>query len=153
MIAEIPEYVDPQVREKITRIFEMMRDNIPGEVEELFVSIAPNASGPGSITLWAFTDLHVVRVWDPINEDRIQHEIAYVARCVDWVELDARKFNFGTPDRNSRLRLEFTTTDGLSGELWGEGEGCTHLMTIYKERFLRNFYPPEVNTVEWYRRS
>ena len=153
MTVKVPSYIAGPIREKIESVLGLMRDNVPEPIEELFVSTYPRANGPERYTLWIFTDQFVVKVDNPLNLDRIQHEMAYLANCVDWVQLDARNFDFRTHASDSQLMLQFTTADGLSAELWGEGEGCPHLLTIYKERFLKNFYPPEMNTTEWYRRE
>ena len=57
------------------------------------------------------------------------------------MRLNAFKFKFGSaieyPD--ARLTLEFTTADGLSGELVGIGKSCANLMELYRSRFLPNF--------------
>ena len=154
MVANVPDYIEGPIRAKIESVFELMRGNIPEAIEELFVSTYPNANGPDRYTLWLFTDRFVVKVPNPLNLDRIEHDMASLKACVDWVQLDARNYDFSPLHASdSRLKLEFTTTDGLSGELWGEGEGCLRLMEIYKTRFLGNFYPPEMNTAEWYRRK
>ena len=153
MTVKMPEYLEESINTMVDDVFRRIQGNIPEEVEDLFISIPPRTTSPDSYILWVFTKLYIVRVWNPSNVDRIQHDMAYLANCVDWVELDARKFDFVNSESSSRMRLEFTTTDGFSGELWGQGKGCDHLMTIYRERFIKNFYPPEANTAEWYRRG
>ena len=153
MPVKVPNYIEGPIRTKIETVLELMRGNVPEDIKELFVSTYPNATGPDRYTLWLFTDRFVVKVPNPINLERIVHELGSLKHGVDWVQLDARKFDFDKHASNSILMLQFTTTDGMSGELWGEGEGCPRLMEIYKKWFLKNFYPSEINTAEWYRRS
>ena len=153
MPVKVPDYIEGPIRTKIEIVLELMRGNIPEDIEDLFVSTYPNATGPDRYTLWLFTDRFVVKVQNPINLERIVHELASLKHGVDWVQLDARKFDFGKHASDSILMLQFTTTDGMSDELWGEGEGCPRLMEVYKKRFLGNFYPSEINTAEWHRRS
>lgn len=149
MTAKLPEYLEEQTRSKIEPTLAMVGENIPGTIQETFLSTPPNVSGPGSFALWVFTDLDVVLVWDPFDRDRVRFDVSHLADCVDWVRCDARQFNGSKPESRSILLVEYSTGDGVSGELWGVGEkSCAHLMEIYKHRFLKNFYPPEANVPE-----
>ena len=142
MTVKVPDYIEEPFRVKIEAVLECMRDNIPEPIDDLFVSTpARLLGGPDNYTLWLFTEQFVVKVRNALNLDRIQHDMAYLAKSVDWVQLDARNFDFIAPASESHLELQFTTADGLSGELWAAGPGCTRLMEIYRERFLKNFYP------------
>ena len=142
MTTKVPDYIEEPFKEKIEAVLQRMRNNIPESIEDLFVSTPARLLGGSDIyTLWLFTENFVVKVRNPLDLDRIQHDMAYLAKNVDWVQLDARHFDFSTPTGDSHLELQFTTADGLSGELWGSGPGCARLMEIYKARFLANFYP------------
>ena len=91
MPVKVPDYIEGPIRTKIETVLELMRGNIPEDIEELFVSTYPNAIGPDRYTLWLFTDRFVVKVQNPINLERIVHELASLKHGVDWVQLDARK--------------------------------------------------------------
>ena len=95
--------------------------------------------GPDYTSVWLFTKNLVVEIRNPLNEGRIQYEIAPFRQAVDWIRLNARRYEFEEPTETSQLDLEFTTMDGLSAGLSATGQGCRHLMTIYRDRFLANF--------------
>lgn len=115
--------------------------NLPAgeEVEARFVSNPPSGGGPSNISVWIFTRNLVVEVRNPHIDGRIQHDLAPFRESVDWMRLDAHNYNFEDVRPESRLKLEFTTRDGLNGELYATGEACSELMGIYRKRFLPNF--------------
>ena len=146
MSATLPEYLDEGIRSSLAPALDTVREYIPGPFRDVFLSTPPTShpGGHRSISLWVFTDLHVVAIWNPSDTTRRQFDVSYLADCVDWLRFDARRFAGNKPESQSSLLVEYTTADGVSGELWGEGEkSCAHLLEIYKDRFLKNFYPPE----------
>ena len=138
------EYVDASDREELAGIvdtvFDCLLKNIfPKEVpEEVFVSIT-DSGGVINVTAWLFTPSLVVQIRNPLHKGRIQYEMAPLKDAVDWIRLNARKFDLNNSSDDSQLELEFTTSDGLSQELSATGKGCDHLMKVYRNIFLANF--------------
>ena len=138
------EYVDASVREKLSGIvgtvFDcLLKNSVPKEVpEEVFVSTS-DSGGVLNVTVWLFTPRLVVQIRNPLDKDRIQYEMAPFKDAVDWIRLNARKFDLNNSSDDSELELEFTTADGLSQELSATGKGCDHLMRVYRDMFLANF--------------
>ena len=143
MAIELPDYISAPIREKLGQVVEIVLKNIPEEEELLdyFVSTPPSEGGADNFTVWLFTTQLVVEIRNPLMQGRIQHDLCPFAGLVDWMRLDARNFEFEGPNSDSSLTLQFTTRDGLSGELWATGLGCSRLVEIYRDRFLKNFYP------------
>ena len=141
MTMTMPSYIDGKVKEKIENVLPLVCQNLPSDEqpEDIFVSNPPTGQGPSNISVWLFTPNLVVEIRNPHIDGRIQQDLSPFKDSVDWIRLDARRFKFNDPDPESELALEFTTTDGLSGELLASGEGCSRLMEIYRRRFLANF--------------
>ena len=140
---KMPDYVDEPLREHLDRVLGLVGKNLPkGEIiEDVFVSKVQTQSGVTNTTAWYFTGRLIGEIRNPNRDDRIVHDLALIKCRVDWMRLDAVRFNFSSENEHpdARLTLEFTTADGLSGELVGAGKSCRHLMDIYKSRFLPNF--------------
>ena len=146
MAVEVPSYVDNKAKEKIENVLQLVYQNLPDgeQPQDIFVSNPQNGGGPTNISVWLFTQTCVVEIRNPHIDGRIQHDLAPFKDSVDWIRLDARRFKFGDPEPESELALEFTTADGLSGELLASGEGCSRLMEVYREKFLPNFTGPQL---------
>ena len=142
MIATVPAYINETIREKIDRVLPSVQENLPSgeDPDALFVSFSPN-EGVTNLSVWLFSENLVVEIRNPHIDGRIQHDLAPFKHSVDWMRLDARDFDFGDQmGSDSRLRLEFTTKDGLTGELFAKGEeACQDPMKIYRKKFLPNF--------------
>ena len=138
------EYVDPSIREELSRVvgrvFDcLLKAEVPKEApNEVFVSTT-DSGGVLNLTAWLFTPQLVVQLRNPLDEDRIQYEVAPFKDAVDWIRLNARRFDLHSSNDDSELELEFTTTDGLSRELAATGKACEHLMSVYQSVFLPNF--------------
>ena len=143
MAIELPQYISAPIRERLEQVIGIVIKNIPEEEEILdcFVSTPPSEGGIDNFIVWLFTKQLVVEIRNPLAQGRIQHDLCPFAGIVDWMRLDARNFEFGVPNSDSSLALQFTTRDGASGELWATGPGCARLVEIYRDRFLTNFYP------------
>ena len=141
MTVEVPSYIDSKVKEKIENVLQLVYQNLPSgeQPEDIFVSNPQSDEGPTNISVWLFAQDWMVEIRNPHIDGRIQHDLSPFRHSVDWIRLDARRFKFDAPEAASELALEFTTTDGLSGELLASGEGCSHLMEIYRSKFLTNF--------------
>ena len=136
MAIVLPEYLPLPIREQFEEIIGAVSRNIPEDIEEVFPSIELVYEGPSYPNIWLFTSTFIVQVQRPSINNRIQHDIAPFAGLVDWVRLTARNYDFADGEGNSELDLEFTTNGGLGGTLSTRGEGCKHLMDIYRRRFL-----------------
>ena len=139
MAIELPDYIEAPIREKLERVIGIVRENLPEEPDEVFSSADSSEGRATYPNVWLFTPNLVVEIRNPLSQDRIQHDLAPFAGTVDWIRLNARKYQFGDATEDSQLELEFTTTGGLAGTLSAVGQGCPHLMSLYRERFLRNF--------------
>ena len=133
------DYIEATVREKLTKVIDTVSNNLPEQPCEVFVSTSANGGGPNYPSIWLFTQHLLVEIRNPLNQDRVQFELFPFKDAVDWMRLNARKYDFKNPMRDSALDLEFTTKDGLTAELTATGEGCAHLMELYRRRFLLNF--------------
>ena len=139
MTVNLPEYIEAPIREKLQKALTGVMENLPETPEEAFVSTSLSDDAPIYRGIWLFTPKLVVEIRNPLNQDRIQYEIAPFKKAVDWIRLNARKYEFDNPTKDSQFDLEFTTKDGLSSELSAIGQGCQDLLRIYRERFLPNF--------------
>ena len=141
MQLEVPSYIDSRFREKMKSLMPVISENLPsGEaLVDVFVSNPRGGDPQIRFSAWLFTENLVVEVRNPHFDDRIQHDLAPIRECVDWIRFDARNYDFSEYTPESELSLEFSTKDGLTGELFASGEGCKRLMEIYRSRFLPNF--------------
>ena len=139
MVIELPEYIEAPIREKLGKVIATVSSNLPEEPDEAFSSVSSGEGGRTYPNTWLFTRNLVVEIRNPLSQDRIQHDLARLAESVDWIRLNARKYEFGDATEDSQLELEFTTTDGLAGTLSATGQGCIRLMEVYRSRFLANF--------------
>jgi hypothetical protein len=139
VVMELPKYIEAPIRERMQKVIATVSANLPEQLEEAFSSSVSGEGGPIYPAIWLFTQNLVVEIRNPLNRDRIQHDLAPFAGIVDWIRLNARKYDFGDPGEDSQLELEFTTTGGLAGTLLATGQGCPHLMEVYRRRFLTNF--------------
>ena len=139
MSVELPSYIEKPIQEKLLKVIDTVCKHLPEQPCDVFVSTSPNGSGPNYPSVWLFTPHLLVEIRNPLNQNRIQCDMAEFKDAVDWIRLNARKYDFESLKNDSELDLEFTTRDGLTGELSASGEGCAHLMEIYKRRFLLNF--------------
>ena len=133
----LPEYIEPPIREKLEEAIEAVAPHLPEPPEECFVST--QATEPRVPSIWLFTKHLLVEIRLPLSKERVQFDFARLHRSVDWIRLNARRYDFAHAVDDSVLELEFTTTDGTNSELSATGEGCTRLMEVYRERILRNF--------------
>ena len=142
----LPDYIEQPIRQKLEETIKAVTPQLPEPPEEAFVST--NLGDPKIPSVWLFTKHLIVEIRGPLNQGRIQFDLARLYKAVDWIRLNARKYDFGKPADDSRLDLEFTTIDGLATELLATGEGCARLMEVYRDRFLENFTKPESNSDE-----
>lgn len=139
MSVRVPEYIDEPIRVQLIKVIETVIPNLPEDPFEIFVSTNLNRGELNYLGVWLFTSKLAVEIRNPLNQHRIQYDIYGFSDKVDWIRLNARNYEFGDPVEDSQLDLEFSTADGVSSGLSANGEGCTHLMRLYKEKFLRNF--------------
>ena len=142
MGAELPDYIEGSVRERLDRIIDLVSKNLQEDVVEVFPSNRPGESGPEFIGLWLFTKTLVAEVRNPLRPAQIQHDVARLAGLVDWLRLTGRHYEFSDPVSQSELDLEFSTSDGLNGILSASGPSCDLLMDIYRRRFQVNLSSP-----------
>ena len=140
-MVEVPEYIGCILRDRVGSLIPLIERTLPEgqSTVALFINNPRPEGGRSTSSCWLFTQSLVVRIRDPRDEGRLQHDIAPFKDSVDWVRLNSRYYEFEGSDSESDLVLEFTTKDGFSGELVASGEGCSHLFRIYKEQFLPNF--------------
>ena len=139
MSLELPAYIEKPIQEKLLKVIDTVCENLPEQPSEVFVSTSSNGIGPNYPSVWLFTRNLLVEIRHPLNQDRIQFELFPFRDAVDWMRLNARKYDFKKLTKDAELDLEFTTKDGLTGELSATGDACAHLMKIYKGRFSVNF--------------
>ncbi len=142
MIKELPSYIEAPVRTKLEMLITIVCKSLPESEspEIIFVSTSLGDGGvPNYPGIWIFTPKLAVEIRNPLNPNRIQHELVPFVKAVDWMRLSARKYEFEDVSEESQLQLEFTTKDGYSGELSASGQGCSDLMEIYRQRFLPHF--------------
>ena len=136
---DLPSYIELPIREKLANVIDIVTPHLPEkQVEAVFVSTNTGEGGPKVLSVWLFTKNLIVDIRGPLRKDRIQFDFARFSKAVDWIRLNARRYDYESPGIDSQLELEFTTTDGLATELSATGEGCTHLMEVYRNRFLAN---------------
>ena len=139
MGAELPDYIEGSIRERLNRVIDMVSKNLLEDVVDVFPSNHRGESGPEYIGLWLFTKTLVSEVRNPLRPAQIQHDMARFAGLVDWLRLTARHYEFKEAVPQSELELEFTTADGLNGSLSATGSSCDLLMDLYRCRFKANF--------------
>ena len=144
MAIELPPYIDEKVRQKLDKVIGLVSKNLPEQPDEAFCNVTSGDRGFTYPEVWLFTPRLVVEIRNPLSATRIQHDLASFANIVDWIRLTAHDYDFERADAVSKLELEFTTTDGLSGTLSAVGEGCTDLMKVYRDKFLPNFTGTQV---------
>ena len=139
MAVELPTYIQAPIKNKLDEIIEKVSDNLPEKAEEAFVSTSSSEGELKYLAVWLFTRRLLVEIRNPLSQKRIHFDLATLRESVDWIRLIATNYEFKEESKDSELILEFTTTDGLSSELSANGQGCTQLMSIYRERILPNF--------------
>ena len=132
MTIELRDYIENPVQEKLRDVIARVTKNLPEDPKEVFISTSLSRDGPNILSAWLFTERVMVEIRNPLSHERIQYDIAPFKSAVDWIRLNARKYDFEIPTPESELELEFTTRDGLTGSLSAAGQGCTHLMEIYR---------------------
>ena len=136
-LPNLPQYIEPPIREKLEEAINAVTPHLPESPEVVFVST--QVGEPKVPSVWLFTNHLIVEIRRPLNKERIQFDFGRLHEAVDWVRLNARKYDLKNPAADSVLQLEFTTTDGMSSELSATGEGCAHLLEVYRKRVLANF--------------
>ena len=141
MTIAVPDYIDDKVKEKVNAVLKLVGQTLPSneKPEDIFVSNPLADEGPTNLSAWIFTRCYIVEIRNPHIDGRIQYDVAPLKDSVDWIRLDARRFKLHDPEPESQLALEFSTTDGFSGELLASGKGCSRLMEIYGQQLLKNF--------------
>jgi hypothetical protein len=134
-----PDYMEAPVRHKLTEVMQTVIEKLPEKPDKAFVCTDRSVGARSYFCIWLFTQKLMVKIRNSLNQDRIQYEMYRFENAVDWIRLNARRYDFKKPMSDSQLDLEFTTTDGVSDELSATGEGCHYLMEIYHDRFLSNF--------------
>ena len=134
--------LDEPIRDRLLRVVRLAVSNLPEDPVDLFVSTSSSDSGLSYDGVWVFTPKFVSQIRSPLSSGRVQHEVARLNGLVDWVRLTARNFEFEESRQESQLDLEFTTSDGFGGTLYGVGSRCDRLMKVYRERFLQNMAAP-----------
>ena len=140
-MVEVPEYIGCVLRDRFQNLVAVVEKTLPENQSAVDVFVSnPRAEGGRAIAnSWVFTQNLVILIRDPRDERRLQYDMAPFKDSVDWMRFNVRNYEFGDAGPESDLVLEFTTKDGFSGELLASGEGCSHLLRIYRERFLPNF--------------
>ena len=139
MTVKLPEYIEDPIKEKLHKVMVAVIETLPEEPDEAFVSTSFNEGALNYLGIWLFTPKLLVEIRNPLSQDRIQYEIARLKEAVDWIRLNARKYEFKDPREDSQLDLEFTNRDGFSSALSATGQGCQDLLKIYRDIFLLNF--------------
>ena len=139
MAIELLDYIEAPIREKLQRVIATVSKNLPEQPDGVYCSTISSEGGPTYPNVWLFTPNLVVEIRNPLSQDRIQHDLAPFAGTIDWIRLNARRYEFENATEDSQLELEFTATGGLAGTLSAAGQGCPHLMEVYHRRFLANF--------------
>lgn len=134
--------IEEPIGEKLLHVVKLVVSNLPETPIDAFVSTVSGGSGLNYDGVWLFTPNFVSEIRNPLSSNRVQHDVARFSGLVDWVRLTAHNYEFLEPHHESRLELEFSTSDGLSGILSGVGFRCEGLMKIYHERFLKNITAP-----------
>ena len=145
-----PKYIRKPIREELQKLSTRVRPLLPdGETPNgVFVSTSAFSGELKYLGLWLFTPNLYVEIRNPLDKDRIQFEMARFKNAVDWIRLNARNYDFKEWSDVSELELEFTTEDGASTVISATGEGCDHLMRLYKQTFLPNFAALDDSSVE-----
>ena len=138
MCVELPGHIRDVYRKKMNELIKTVARHLPEEPIEAYVSTELDEGTLTYPSLWLFTCRLLVEIRNPVFGGRIQFEVARLERAVDWIRLNARKYEFDEPEADSQLELEFTTIDGLSSALVATGKGCLELMNVYRNRFLPN---------------
>ena len=139
MKISVPVYINEQIRDRLQKVIEVVVPNLPEVPVEVFVCMDTREGRTNWPAVWLFTANLVAEIRNPLDRDRIQHDIAPFTDAVDWLRLTGRKYEFKESKEESELVLEFSTVDSLSGTLSAVGPACDHLMEIYHGQFLKNF--------------
>ena len=139
MCTALPDYIEQPIKEKLRHVIATVVKYLPEGPERAFVSTGIDQGVLKYLSVWLFTENLIAEIRNPLRSARIHFEMARFKNTVDWIRLNAHGYDFGDPREDSRLELEFTTIDSLSGVISANGEGCRHLMQIYQERFRPNF--------------
>ena len=135
----LPEYIEEPIRDELSKVVATVTANLPENLEETFVSTSFSQGERNYPSVWLFTSKLAVEIRYPLRQARIQYEMFRLKNSVDWIRLNARRYDFGDPAENSELDIEFTTIDSVSSILEATGDGCRHLMGVYKRWFSPNF--------------
>lgn len=142
MPAVISPNVPEEIRARLTEILTAVAALYPEELVDTFASHGDEDGAPGRQfdSLWMFTEHYFGEVRNPLaNPQRLNFDVAPLKNSVDWLRLNAREYpNMAGATETSRLELEFSTTDGLSGTLYAVGADCDRLMEIYRSYFQAN---------------
>ena len=135
--------LEEPIKGRLLRVVRLVVSNLPEGPVDVFVSASSSDSGLSYDGVWVFTPKFVSEIRSPLSSGRVQHDVARLNGLVDWVRLTARNYEFEESRQESRLDLEFTTSDGFGGALYGVGPRCDRLMKVYRERFLENMTAPD----------
>ena len=139
MCIELPKYVEEPIGEKLRKVMATVVSTLPEKPDEAYVSTSFSRGELNYLGIWLFTPTLAVEIRNPLSQARIQYDMFRFKDAVDWIRLNARRYEFRELLEDSHLELEFTTIDGVSSTLSASGEGCRDLMDIYRRRFLQNF--------------
>ena len=141
MSIDLPDYVEEPFRDKLHQVVSKVISILPDDEHPVraFVSTDTTRSELTYLSVYLFTPKLVVEIRRPLDKERIQYEMFRLKDTVDWIRLNARKYDFETAVEDSQLELEFTTTEGASSVLSANGTGCSDLMEVYKSYFRHNF--------------
>lgn len=142
MKIDFPEYIEDHRKSELRKIIDTIVETLPEKPKSNdtpFFSTDSNQESSSYFIIWLFTTTLAVQIRNSRKHYRVQYEIVRLKDAVDWIRLNAVEYDLVNPTVSSQLEIEFTTTDGATGELSATGERCRALMELYKTRFLPNF--------------
>ena len=105
MNIEIPKYIGKSIREELQRISTKIARHLPKDeiLDQVFVSTSSFSGELKYLGVWLFTSKLVVEIRNPLEKDRVQFEMARFKGAVDWIRLNARKYQFKDPSEESEI--------------------------------------------------
>jgi len=125
-------------------LIQAIQESYPEEIKVAFVSEVPRETQTGDTryeAIWVFTNQYIGEIKNPLGSAGSQssYDIALLTHRVDWVRLTRKEYDLQKATSDSRLAIEFSTSDGVTGTISSVGQGCDDLMKVYMEQFKPNF--------------
>lgn len=123
--------------ERAELVLQFYENLYPNEIEDLFVSEYIDNEGKRQYeSLWFFSSRLAMEAKYFLAGDNF--DATPVLERIKYWGLQKTEFDFENPTEKSRLTIEFSLVQNISGSLKASKEHCNHLYYIFKKYILSN---------------